>query len=370
MWHTTAGRGICAPSQRRLTVVFATVRHNGCFTSCTRNNNIHNNSVVGMTCSNNVSSHVTAQRRAIGGLGGKFSRMLDMGGAPSSSNDRTAAKALNLNKNCHLQAVIFDFGLLTQSIVEQQQLESSNSDGDESLATSLRSETASTKNLENPSLLHPQGIVPDVSRIQQVAALLKVDLTGGNEKDKHVEDDQPFSDDLSLILGQRIKEVGDAAVNLRPKPPQPPQQQQQQQQRHAIYQDSANDIRSKYAEKLKRAVGGGVGMVDRTKSEILESDKKGDAAGHFAARAHATSVEKKSTASSSSGTQWMAASGTGQLVWRRRLEHNNNNNNSKTTLTKKITTVRKLNEWTILPRSCAIKSNLTLSFLAASRRQN
>jgi hypothetical protein len=229
---------------------------------------------------------VQHQRRAMMMMiGGGYSRMLDLGGAPSSRNDRSAAKALNLNKNCRLQAVVFDFNLLTLSMEASAEPQS---------ATSTNQATATTI-----PLLHSQAIVPDVTRIQQIAGLLKVDLTG--RKDKPIEN-QPFDDDLSLLLDEEMTRNDEQKSK-----PTPPKLQQQQ---HAIYQDSANDIRSKYAAKLQRAVGGGVGAVDRVKSE--DSDKKGDAAGHFAARARATNLEASN--SSGGGGKWMAATGTGQLL--------------------------------------------------------
>lgn len=215
--------------------------------------------------------------------------MIDLGGAPSSSSDRTAAGALNLNKNCHLQAVIFDFHLL---LTAQQQ---------HSLEEKIDPSSFSSSNVRAtiaPTVLHAQAIVPDVTRIRQVAELLKVDLTG--RKDEPI--DGGDKDDLSLLLGETNRETR----TTKETPQAPPKA------RPAIYQDSANDIRSKYADKLNKAVGGGVSMVDLTKSE--NSDKKGDAAGHFAARARATAVESSGSSSNRAAGKWMAASGTGQLL--------------------------------------------------------
>ena len=69
----------------------------------------------------------------------------------------------------------------------------------------------------------------------------------------------------------------------------------------------ATDVRSKYADKLKARGGTGLAGVDRAKQTVADSIKKGDAAGHLAARAAAVSQ-------TAAETKWMALTGTGSLL--------------------------------------------------------
>ena len=71
---------------------------------------------------------------------------------------------------------------------------------------------------------------------------------------------------------------------------------------------ATTDIRAKYAAKLQSAgLSGALSAVDRARDDATTTS--GDAAGHWAARAHATT-----TSSSGSSSRWMAATGTGKLL--------------------------------------------------------
>jgi hypothetical protein len=69
------------------------------------------------------------------------------------------------------------------------------------------------------------------------------------------------------------------------------------------------DIRAKYAKKLRQKVEGGLAGVQVAKHKKEEMLARGDAAGHFAARALAAT-----NSVSSSGSKWMANTGTGSLL--------------------------------------------------------
>ena len=223
------------------------------------------------------------QNRSLG-IGGGFSRMLDMGGAPSSLNDNQGSThKLNLGKNCHLQAVIFDFDVLTRSV--QQAGSDNNKPGN----------TTSTTAPNLSGVVPTHAIEPDRGKIEQLARILNVDLGGSdnNKMEKSIASDQSFKDDLSLLLtGEKSTRTAGAATTTATTTPNTTL--------------STPDIRAKYAAKLQSAgFQSGLSGVDRAKEE--QTSHTGDAAGHWAARAHATTIP-------TSTNRWMAATGTGQLL--------------------------------------------------------
>jgi hypothetical protein len=258
-----------------------------------------------MRCGDSVAQEVTTgggpriqRQRPFSVLSsGRFSRLLDLGGAPSSQHDASPTKLLNLNKNCHLQAVIFDFGLLIQAIQQAEEQPSSPS-----------------PTVEQP-VVHSLPVSPDLAKIQEVANLLKVDVSSkypattaqellANEQQWKVKDD-----DLSLILGD-TKDVFQPSSSDRTKQ-EPP---------NSV--GLGDNIRSKYAEKLRRVTGSDSRVTDdKTPSShknTLSNDgggkTKGDAEFLALARARSTAMETTLSSSSSGSHQWMAGSGTGQLL--------------------------------------------------------
>lgn len=204
---------------------------------------------------------------------GRYSKMMDLGGAPSSMTNPASTSSLNLNKNCHLQIVVFDMGSLTKSMENEGTAKSSSPN---KLASS-----------QPTTLKAGQHVTPDVSKVEQVASLLNVNLEG---KSKPVAD-QGFDDDLSLLTGDdsiSSKQSSSESNQAETKKPQSP-----------LF---GSDIRNKYAAKLQK-VGQSSASVDRSKEELL--DHQGDAAFHVAARAHAVQE---------SSTSWMAGTGTGRLL--------------------------------------------------------
>ena len=194
------------------------------------------------------------QRQAFSSIG----RMLDMGGAPSAGSDNSFIRTHQASKNSKLQAVAFDFHALTSTLEQQQQLAQKKNKEKESAAT------ASSKNSEI--------IQPDLGMIENVANLLNIDIdTKGKEE---------------------------TATATQAK------QKDTNQKSEEVF-NPTNDIRAKYAHKLK----GGLAGIELAKNQVHETLQKGDAAGHFAARKIASE-----TAVSSSGSKWMALTGTGQLL--------------------------------------------------------
>ena len=230
------------------------------------------------------------QNRSLG-IGGGFSRMLDMGGAPSSLNDNQGSThKLNLGKNCHLQAVIFDFDVLTRSVQNHQQAGSDNNNNNNKPGNTTS--TTAPKNLSG--IVPTHALEPDRGKIEQLARILNVDLGGSNNNkmEKSIAADQSFKDDLSLLLtGEKsTRPAAAAATTTTP----------------SNTTLSTSDIRAKYAAKLQSAgFQSGLSGVDQAKEE--QTSHTGDAAGHWAARAHATTIP-------TSTNRWMAATGTGQLL--------------------------------------------------------
>eukprot|EP00977_Amphora_coffeiformis_P016578 scaffold5169_cov172-Amphora_coffeaeformis.AAC.9 len=210
---------------------------------------------------------------------GSYSRMLDMGGAPSSMNDKNATR-INASKNCKLQAVCFDFEVLSKYTPKEHPPTAAPS-------TSSSSSTGHSASSSTTTTKLGQDVKPNVNVVQEVASLLNVDLGGMSAKKKKDEPD----DDLSLLMGSQES------------PPKPT----------ASSSISKNnpfaDIRSKYADKLaKRGVQGGLAEVELTKHQVEETLRRGDAGGHLAARkiAAANPVSRQRS--------WMALTGTGALL--------------------------------------------------------
>jgi FMN phosphatase YigB (HAD superfamily) len=186
--------------------------------------------------------------------GMKIGRMLDMGGAPSAGNDQSLIRTHQASKNSKLQAVAFDFHCLTTS------LEQKNNQQQQPTEATQQNNTSTTTNINKSE------IQPDLGMIENVANLLNVSI-----------DTKPKENNIPTTPKEAPS----------PKPVFNP----------------TNDIRAKYAHKLK----GGLAGIELAKSEVQESLQKGDAAGHLAAR-------KIAAQTAASGSKWMALTGTGKLL--------------------------------------------------------
>eukprot|EP00533_Pseudo-nitzschia_delicatissima_P008338 CAMPEP_0116087670 /NCGR_PEP_ID=MMETSP0327-20121206/5481_1 /TAXON_ID=44447 /ORGANISM="Pseudo-nitzschia delicatissima, Strain B596" /LENGTH=358 /DNA_ID=CAMNT_0003578741 /DNA_START=39 /DNA_END=1115 /DNA_ORIENTATION=+ len=184
-----------------------------------------------------------------------YSRMLDMGGAPSANSDQSLLRTVNASKNSRLQAVAFDFQTL---------ININEKDGSEDAAVDI------TKQLQENQESLPAAI-PDVDRVQQVANLLGIEL-GSTENEPDVAAQKPKS----------------KAMN---------------------YDPSVNDVRAKYAAKLK----GGLAGIELAKSSVEETLVAGDAAGHLAARKLAI-MGGAPTDGGSVATRWLPSQAATQLL--------------------------------------------------------
>ncbi|KAG7362886.1 hypothetical protein IV203_026246 [Nitzschia inconspicua] len=212
-----------------------------------------------------------------------ISRMLDMGGMPSASNDRTPIRTINASKNSKLQAVAFDFEILIKS----------------SPGTDSSSNNININNNNNKSATPPKGMdssdlrlntrpTADLDQINQVANLLKVDINADSPTFKN-----PYKESVSSFGNT-------TGTTSLPTPPSPPKPKLPKTAPH-------EDVRAKYARKLK----GGLAGIELAKSQVEESLAKGDAAGHLAAR---KMVMQDTPPHSSGGSRWMANSAASKLL--------------------------------------------------------
>ena len=169
------------------------------------------------------------------GRPGKYSSMLDMGGAP---RDHKTSMNVHVGKNNKIKAIAFDFDLITRAI-DHAKNEGVNTENQTPLKSTLKP-------------IEPiETIKPDVDLVENLANLLNVNL--GVEKPK------PSQSTSTLPM---------------------------------------MDIRSKYHAKLSKRVEGGLVGVERQKEELEAIKFKGDASTHLAARASAVLSGSDDSASS------------------------------------------------------------------------
>lgn len=202
-----------------------------------------------------------------------YSRMLDMGGAPSAMNQKSGS--INASKNCKVQAICFDFGTLTGSISAKEKQEVLS-------AQDLRTNGGERQGLGS--------IVPDVGKITQIAEILNVKLGNEGQKIPNRTLSSKEDDDLSRLMeDDSSRETKAAEKETNPL--------------------LRFDVRAKYAARLAQK-GIGLAGFDRTKQQLEEekTNSRGDAAGHLAARNMAISEPTVA------GDKWMALTGTGSLL--------------------------------------------------------
>lgn len=230
-----------------------------------------------------------------------FSRMLDMGGAPSGS---TASKSnvgvRNTSKNSKVQGVAFDFELLTLSTLEEQE---------KAVAKSKVKTTTGGATLKTSAT-----IKPDVNRVEEIATLLRTTSnvsTGSQSSEAH-------ENDLAALLAgtEESQNVAKAAELQETSKVNSNTTKDDLMSNKGNIPASLTDIRSKYANKLRKAgVDGGVAGVDLANYQRQEATKKGDAEGHLTARKMALSQPTATDGGAGhSGTRWMALTGTGKLL--------------------------------------------------------
>jgi hypothetical protein len=209
---------------------------------------------------------------------GKYSSMLDMGGVGQAA----VTKRINVGKNNKVRAICLDFHLITRSIEERRALADKEIEIDR-----IQSNTANTS-----TKLESAAIQPDTSVVQSFANLLGVKLGDSADfKTKRQEDD------LSGILGNYHNSEAEQKTSTPKK---------------VITSHPHSDIRSKYSQKLRNKIEGGVAGLDLANFAKENNLKRGDASMHLAAR-NIISAEG-AAGSSTSSSRWLAATGVGKLL--------------------------------------------------------
>lgn len=206
-----------------------------------------------------------------------ISRMLDLGGMPSSASDKKAVRRVNASKNSKIRAISFDFDLLTRCLQQDR------------LSNNMKEDTSSSVN----SIIQPkvsQAVMPDVNVVQQFASLLGVRM--GSET-------TPLKPPTVTIMSTMS---GEAKI---------PRSAAEKPDVSASTSPDFGDVRSKYASKLRHKLDGGVASLELARSEREENLKRGDAPAHLAALALA---KQNVSSAGTAGTRWMALTGTGALL--------------------------------------------------------
>jgi len=159
-----------------------------------------------------------------------FSRMLDMGGMPSAGSDRSAIRTANTSKNSKVQAVAFDFKLLINA----------DTDGLKNKDT-----VSGVDNDEQMVMKFSRKGTP-VALANEESVITTNNNTGDNGKMQQSK--------LSLVSTQSQND----------------------------HNPSHQDIRAKYAHKLKKS--GGLAALELAKSHVKDTLASGDASGHLATR--------------------------------------------------------------------------------------
>lgn len=215
---------------------------------------------------------------------GRYSSMMDLGGVGQAA----VTKKINVGKNNKVRAICLDFHLITRSIEERRALAEKEIENGR-IQNSI--ENAASKSESSSA----DTIQPDTSVIQSFANMLGVQLGGLGDSINHKTKQQ---DDLSGILGNDYKSEPEQKVTTPKKVITP--------------LSSHSDIRSKYSQKLRNKIEGGVAGLDLANSEREGTLKKGDASMHLTAR-NLISAEG-AAGSSTSSSRWLATTGVGKLL--------------------------------------------------------
>ncbi|GKY98009.1 hypothetical protein MPSEU_000759000 [Mayamaea pseudoterrestris] len=212
-----------------------------------------------------------------------FSRMLDLGGSPTDHSTKLV-RTVNASKNSKIQAVCFDFDVLTMS-------------DDESMRSQVAALKQNDTNTNSTSTKAKSTILPDMHSVQQVAKLLNVNLDSLSDPSKSAGRGDKLSAkeerDLERMIGGSSSGKDARAAESQNKLTGPKN-----------YNPFDSDIRSKYAAKLAQK-----GASPSTSA--ASDSSRGDASFHLAARAAAVAETSSSPASNH---KWLAQTGTGALL--------------------------------------------------------
>lgn len=246
--------------------------------------------------------------------------MLDMGGMATPSSSKTR---MDTGKNNKIRAVVLDFDLVTKSIdMQRTEIGSTtpkNSQYSSPLDSALSQQTFPNSNANTNASTSggKSGMTPTRTEeaVQQFAKLLGVSLHDNHDGTGKTNRSHE-KDDLSLLLldgSQSSKNHGGDKKHDHASPPPPvpiPVSSAKSSSPQPSHAGPSLDVRTKYAQKLRQKVEGGLAGLELAKHKREEMTARGDAAGHLAARA----LVAATTGGSAAGSKWMANTGTGSLL--------------------------------------------------------
>lgn len=222
---------------------------------------------------------------------GRISSMLELGGVAPASN-KEEKNIIDTSKNNKVRACILDFDLLVRNT------HLTNDNHNKGKANTNNDNNASNNDKYSSSSL--SGITPDMEKIKGVASLLNVEL-GGTMKLSKLEKEQDCTDDLTGLVG--YKDITDAKQYDK---------NETTRTKTTFYNDDTkinmkappiNDVRAKYASKMRSKLEYGYSPVTMTAAE--DNMAKGDAKDLLLA---------KSIVNKSSNSKWIAGTDTGKLL--------------------------------------------------------
>jgi hypothetical protein len=244
---------------------------------------------VQITTTPRSASRQQSQVAVVGRYLCSYSRMLDLGGAPSSLNSNDPKRRVDVSKNCQIQAICFEFDVLTKSLVD-----------DTAAANTSTSSTTSTSDSTVPIL---GKVAPDQSRIEDITNLLQK-RNNNNQQSRQSSSNE--EDDLSLLVS-----VDDNNSNTKSSSTSINETKNKKGNASSF---GGSDIGYKYADKLsKKGIVGGIYGVQLAKQQAEETLQKGDAAGHIAAR-NQLIASTQAHGGQNQHQRWMASTGTGSLL--------------------------------------------------------
>jgi len=250
-------------------------------------------------------------------LRGRYSSMMDLGGVAAA--DVSSGKLIDAGKNNKIQAVALDFDLLIRNLDAQRARADQASSG-----SGGGSGAGASANNNGGTAIKAAMVAPNTGMVENMAKLLNVDLGGMMGRKK---DDNDYDDDLSKLGGGAAAaaasssapagfrphedEIGSSILLSELSKPSPSTTSRPTMKATTTSTKAppVNDARAKYANKLRKKLDGGLAGVENAKAQQEDALKRGDAAGHWAARKIASS-QPVGTA----GSKWLAATGTGNLL--------------------------------------------------------
>ena len=242
---------------------------------------------------------------------GRYSAMMDMGGVAAAET----TNRIDTGKNNKIKAVALDFDLITRSLDAQKAKVLAQGGG--AAGRLPPSFAASSSSNTRPTIVQPnKGIITNLANILNVElggtiGTKKRDedddltrLTGGTGTGSGTSRSTGFNAEENEIGSNILASIKGQTSNIKPKHPS----MKNDSEMVTTKAPPMSDVRSKYADKLRKKLDGGLAGLESANVQREDALQRGDAAGHLAARRIA-SAQPVGT-----GSKWLAATGTGNLL--------------------------------------------------------